>query len=112
VATVETGSFVTDQVGNSSSHYRSFPGCGFSSPLVKTRGDYKPNLFVGKMLRMDRPAEIWNAERLERAMLAEAAGHGANKRDLDLLLTEFRNANKSNNRPVSEQVEIVGAIPP
>jgi len=85
---------------------------GFTSPLVKTRGDYKPNLFVGKMLRMDRPAEIWNAERLERAMLAEAAGHGANKRDLDLLLTEFRNANKSNNRPVSEQVEIVGAIPP
>jgi hypothetical protein len=58
---------------------------------------------------MTKPAQIWNAERLERAMLSEAASHGANKRDLSLLQSEFRKLkanNNPNNRPQLDQIEI------
>ena len=57
-----------------------FRGAGFTSPLVRTRGDYKPSLFVGKMRRMDRRAQIWTPERLEEAALDEAVRRGGNKR--------------------------------
>jgi hypothetical protein len=63
---------------------------------------------------MSRPAEIWNAERLERAMLDEAAGHGANKQDLSLLSAEFRRLRANNdpdNQNQPEQIEIAGEIP-
>ena len=60
---------------------------------------------------MSRPAEIWNAERLERAMLDEAAGHGANKQDLSLLSAEFRRLHGSNRQAEPEQIEIAGEIP-
>ena len=58
---------------------------------------------------MDRPADFWNNERLERMMLAEAARHGASERDLTLLRAEFQklcDGNKHNNQPQAGQMEI------
>ena len=59
-----------------------------------TRDRVTTNETVGKISEqtlpaMSMPPEFWNAERLERAMLDEAATHGASQRDLDFLRTEF-----------------------
>jgi hypothetical protein len=65
-------------------------------------------------MAMNKPAEIWNAERLEQAMLAEAASHGASQRDRDLLRAEFEKARVNNNRDVFSNDDIciqAGEIP-
>jgi len=48
------------------------------------------NPSLGKIPIMDRPTENWTSERLEQAACNELARHGRNKRDLDLLRTEFQ----------------------
>ena len=56
-----------------------------------------------------KPAEFWTSERLEQALCDEAARHGANERNLDLLRTEYQRlceSNKTNNQSALAQVEI------
>jgi hypothetical protein len=58
--------------------------------------------------------QFWSDKRLEQAMLAEAAGHGASQRDLDQLRTEFRKAQENYNRDVLSNEDTstqIGAIP-
>jgi hypothetical protein len=52
----------------------------------------------------NRP-ELWSAEQLERAALDEAARHGANNRDLDLLRQQFKKAAEIN-QPQPSGLEI------
>jgi hypothetical protein len=55
-------------------------------------------------------AEFWTTERLELAMVDEAAGHGASQRDLDQLRAEFKKA-RANKPPDEGDSRQAGDIP-
>jgi hypothetical protein len=63
-------------------------------------------LTINPDARMTKPTEIWNSERLEQAMLNEAASHGSNKHQLDLLRAEFQKANKDNKQIEPERSKL------
>ena len=54
---------------------------------------------------MDRRAEIWTAEQLQRAAISELLRHGGSKADVDLLRRQFTAMNE-NSQLQAAQMEI------